>query len=169
MNNLDLKPIPYTASKSLIRKLYNYISEKELINFFKSVIEKTNSNNSFSKRSILCKTLTHLEFAEFVKTYGKPKGYFITPEFEETLQQLSKESKELSTKQISFNIEMCITEIREGFIILAKNQTLSKLQLETEKQNVLQKVCFKFNLNTSYIERIMGFKNEENETTSKEI
>ncbi|WP_130736894.1 hypothetical protein [Flavobacterium sp. J27] len=169
MDNSNLKPIPFTASKALIRKMYNYVADKDLVIFFKNVIKETNASNPFSKRSILCKTLTHLEWAKLVKAYGKPKGYYITPEFEETLQQLQLEKEIISTKEILHKTTKCITEIREDIIVLQKDTSLTKITIDIERQKIINRVCFKYNLQTSYIERIIGFNQNKNNETSEEI
>lgn len=140
MNN-NLKPIPFIVTKKKLREMYNDLSSKDVIQALKFIVEKTTTKNPLSKRSIRCNNLTHLEFAEFVDMYGTPKGYIVTEEFQQTLQQLKN-------NQDKIKIEKCIQEIRRKFLDCKTHE---------EKSKALQQTCFAFNLETSFIEKIIEY------------
>ncbi|CAM4176713.1 hypothetical protein FLJU110815_20325 [Flavobacterium jumunjinense] len=141
------KPIPFLVDKKKLRTMYNDLPSGEVIGALKFIVEKTILKTPFSKRTIKCQSLNHLEFAEFVAMYGTPKGYFITKEFEQTLQQLKADN----TKETASRIEKCIAEIRKKF---------TELNTPEEKLKALQQSCFAYNLDATFIKKIIGFKND---------
>jgi hypothetical protein len=62
------------------------------------------------------------------------------------LQQLKADS----TKETATKIEKCVTEIRKKFL---------KLNSAEEKLKALQQSCFTYNLDATFIKKIMGFIN----------
>lgn len=167
MNNL--KPLQNELTKAKIREIYNNIPREELTKLFDSFVQRFLQRNQFSSRTNKCKIIYFNELVEIVSIYGTPKGYYLTADFEKALQQLKMESQQKNYKHISYEIEKCITEIRQQFIELHKDKQLQQNEVLKEKLLIIRKIAFTYNLEASFIERIIGYKNEENETTSQEI
>ncbi len=145
MNKLE--PIPFLVDKKKLRSMYNDISSSDITQALKFIVEKTISKNPLSKRTIKCQNLNHLEFAEFVEMYGPPKGYFITEEFGQTLQQFKSDN----SKETYYKFEACISEIRKKLL---------ELNTPQEKLKALQQICFSYDLDSTSIKEIIGFENE---------
>jgi hypothetical protein len=64
------KPLPHSVTKSQLIVMYsNQFSEKVIRAHINEILKE----KSISKQT---KIIPHLEFMEFVETYGLPKGYF---------------------------------------------------------------------------------------------
>jgi hypothetical protein len=71
MNNTIKKPLPYSATKSELVEMYcDQFSETKIRNQINEILKEKN----ISKNT---KIIPHLEFMEFVETYGLPKGYYL--------------------------------------------------------------------------------------------
>lgn len=64
------KPLPHSVTKSQLIEMYgNQFSEKVIRAHINEILKEKN----IAKQT---KIIPHLEFMEFVETYGLPKGYF---------------------------------------------------------------------------------------------
>jgi hypothetical protein len=71
MNNTIKKPLPYSATKSELVEMYcDQFSETKIRMQINEILKEKN----ISKNT---KIIPHLEFMEFVETYGLPKGYYL--------------------------------------------------------------------------------------------
>lgn len=71
MNYNIKKPLPYSATKSELVEMYcDQFSETKIRNQINEILKEKN----ISKNT---KIIPHLEFMEFVETYGLPKGYYL--------------------------------------------------------------------------------------------
>lgn len=69
MKNQNKKLLPYAVTKSeLIRMYSDQFSERKIRSHINEILREKN----ISKQT---KMIPHLEFMEFVETYGLPKGY----------------------------------------------------------------------------------------------
>ncbi|MGC4041968.1 MAG: hypothetical protein QM710_14585 [Flavobacterium sp.] len=70
MNNNNKKPLPYSATKSELIQMYcDQFSENKIRNQINEILKEKNISKD-------TKMIPHLEFMEFVETYGLPKGYY---------------------------------------------------------------------------------------------
>ena len=70
MNPTLKKPLPYSATKSELVSMYlDQFSERKIRAHINEILKE----KSISKQT---KIIPHLEFMEFVATYGLPKGYY---------------------------------------------------------------------------------------------
>ena len=71
MNSNIKKPLPHAATKSELILMYcNQFSEAKIRNQINEILKERNISKD-------TKMIPHLEFMEFVETYGLPKGYFL--------------------------------------------------------------------------------------------
>lgn len=71
MNYNIKKQLPYSATKSELVEMYcDQFSETKIRNQINEILKEKN----ISKNT---KIIPHLEFMEFVETYGLPKGYYL--------------------------------------------------------------------------------------------
>ncbi|GEC80133.1 hypothetical protein [Flavobacterium aquatile] len=65
------KPLPHSVTKSELIEMYcNQFSEAKIRKQINEILKE----KSISKDT---KIIPHLEFMEFVETYGLPKGYYL--------------------------------------------------------------------------------------------
>lgn len=70
MKNENKKPLPYAVTKAELVKMYSdQFSERKIRQHINEILKE----KSITKQT---KIVPHLEFMEFVETYGLPKGYF---------------------------------------------------------------------------------------------
>lgn len=161
MNNL--KPLQNELTKAKIREIYNNIPREELTKLFDNFVERFLQKNKFSARTNKCKKIYFNEIVEIVLIYGIPKGYYLTENFEKALLELKMESKKNDYKHI---FEKCITEIKQQFIEIDRNKQLQQNEVVKNKLLIIRKIAFNYNLEASFIEKMIGYRNEENETIS---
>jgi predicted component of type VI protein secretion system len=69
MNKNNKKPLPYSATKSELIQMYcDQFSEAKIRKQINEILNERNISKD-------TKIIPHLEFMEFVETYGLPKGY----------------------------------------------------------------------------------------------
>lgn len=69
MSKGNKKPLPHSVTKSELIEMYcNQFSESKIRNQINEILKE-------KKISKDVKMIPHLEFMEFVQTYGLPKGY----------------------------------------------------------------------------------------------
>jgi hypothetical protein len=69
MSKGNKKPLPHSVTKSELIEMYcNQFSESKIRNQINEILKE-------KKISKDVKMIPHLEFMEFVETYGLPKGY----------------------------------------------------------------------------------------------
>lgn len=71
MSKNNKKPLPYSATKSELIKMYcDQFSETKIRKQINEILNEKNISKD-------TKMIPHLEFMEFVETYGLPKGYYL--------------------------------------------------------------------------------------------
>ncbi|WP_395074577.1 hypothetical protein [Flavobacterium sp.] len=71
MNKRVKKPLPHSATKSELVEMYcDQFSEAKIRNQINEILKEKNISKD-------TKIIPHLEFIEFVETYGLPKGYYL--------------------------------------------------------------------------------------------
>jgi len=71
MNKKNKKPLPHSATKTELIAMYcNQFSEAKIRNQINEILKEKNISKDI-------KMIPHLEFMEFVETYGLPKGYHL--------------------------------------------------------------------------------------------
>jgi hypothetical protein len=71
MNKKNKKPLPHSATKTELIAMYcNQFSEAKIRNQINEILKEKNISKDI-------KMIPHLEFMEFVETYGLPKGYYL--------------------------------------------------------------------------------------------
>lgn len=71
MNKREKKPLPHSATKSELVEMYcDQFSEVKIRNQINEILKEKNISKD-------TKIIPHLEFIEFVETYGLPKGYYL--------------------------------------------------------------------------------------------
>jgi hypothetical protein len=71
MNKKNKKPLPHSATKTELIAMYcNQFSEAKSRNQINEILKEKNISKDI-------KMIPHLEFMEFVETYGLPKGYYL--------------------------------------------------------------------------------------------
>ena len=71
MNKREKKPLPHSATKSELVEMYcDQFSEAKIRNQINEILKEKNISKD-------TKIIPHLEFIEFVETYGLPKGYYL--------------------------------------------------------------------------------------------
>ena len=71
MNSTIKKPLPHAATKSELVDMYcDQFSETKIRKQINEILKEKNISKD-------TKIIPHLEFMEFVETYGLPKGYFL--------------------------------------------------------------------------------------------
>lgn len=71
MNNNIKKTLPYSATKSELVEMYcDQFSETKIRKQINEILKEKNISKD-------TKIIPHLEFMEFVETYGLPKGYYL--------------------------------------------------------------------------------------------
>ena len=71
MNKRVKKPLPHSATKSELVAMYcDQFSESKIRNQINEILKEKNISKD-------TKIIPHLEFIEFVETYGLPKGYYL--------------------------------------------------------------------------------------------
>ncbi|WP_297509987.1 hypothetical protein [Flavobacterium sp.] len=69
MSKANKKPLPHSVTKSELIEMYcNQFSEAKIRNQINEILKEKNISKD-------TKIIPHLEFMEFVETYGLPKGY----------------------------------------------------------------------------------------------
>ncbi|NHM07636.1 hypothetical protein G4D82_10415 [Flavobacterium sp. CYK-4] len=70
MNKNNKKPLPYSVTKSELIQMYcDQFSEAKIRKQINEILKEKNISKD-------TKMIPHLEFMEFVETYGLPKGYY---------------------------------------------------------------------------------------------
>ena len=65
------KPLPHSVTKSELIEMYcNQFSEAKIRSQINEILKEKNISKD-------TKIIPHLEFIEFVETYGLPKGYYL--------------------------------------------------------------------------------------------
>lgn len=78
---IEQKNLPFSVTKKKLVEMYcNQMSEKTIINGINEIIlENRKSKSSYRlkkpKQIKTAKLVWHVEFMEFIATYGEPKGY----------------------------------------------------------------------------------------------
>jgi hypothetical protein len=71
MNKKNKKPLPHSATKTELIAMYcNQFSEAKIRKQINEILKEKNISKDI-------KMIPHLEFMEFVETYGLPKGYYL--------------------------------------------------------------------------------------------
>ena len=71
MSQLPKKPLPYSVTKTELLKMYcDQFSERKI----RRQINEILLEKHISKQT---KIIPHIEFMEFVDTYGLPKGFYL--------------------------------------------------------------------------------------------
>lgn len=71
MNKKNKKPLPHSATKTELIAMYcNQFSEAKIRNQINEILKEKNISKDI-------KMIPHLEFMEFVETYGLPKDYYL--------------------------------------------------------------------------------------------
>ena len=71
MSKREKKPLPHSATKSELVEMYcDQFSEAKIRNQINEILKEKNISKD-------TKIIPHLEFIEFVETYGLPKGYYL--------------------------------------------------------------------------------------------
>jgi hypothetical protein len=71
MNSNIKKPLPHAATKSELVDMYcDQFSETKIRKQINEILKEKNISKD-------TKIIPHIEFMEFVETYGLPKGYFL--------------------------------------------------------------------------------------------
>ena len=72
MNSNNKKPLPHAVTKSELIGMYcDQFSEKKIRKQINEILKEKNISKD-------TKIIPHLEFIEFVETYGLPKGYYLS-------------------------------------------------------------------------------------------
>ena len=70
MSKKNKKPLPHSVTKAELIAMYcNQFSETKIRNQINEILKEKNISKD-------TKIIPHLEFIEFVETYGLPKGYY---------------------------------------------------------------------------------------------
>lgn len=70
MSEKNKKPLPYSATKSELIQMYcDQFSEAKIRKQINEILNEKNISKD-------TKMIPHLEFMEFVETYGLPKGFY---------------------------------------------------------------------------------------------
>jgi len=70
MRKNNKKPLPHSVTKSQLIEMYcNQFSETKIRNQINEILKEKNISKG-------TKMIPHLEFMEFVETYGLPKDYY---------------------------------------------------------------------------------------------
>lgn len=145
----NLKPIPHDVERSKLYVLYNSTSRKNVDDALDHIISKTRLQLKLTSATNIRKLL-HIEWVEFVSMFLPPKGYYITSEFQKSLDTLQFRNNLISI--VSQNIENCCKEI-----IAYKKEKPTENQL----QLFISKSCFKHNVSQKTIETILKLNNHE--------
>lgn len=71
MSQIQKKPLPYSVTKTELLKMYcDQFSERKIRSHINEILKE----KKISKQT---KIIPHIEFMEFVDTYGLPKGYYL--------------------------------------------------------------------------------------------
>ena len=71
MNSKTKKPLPHAATKSELALMYcDQFSDTKIRKQINEILKEKNISKD-------TKMIPHLEFMEFVATYGLPKGYYL--------------------------------------------------------------------------------------------
>lgn len=71
MNKNIRRPLPHSATKSELVEMYcDQFSETKIRKQINEILKEKNISKD-------TKIIPHLEFREFVETYGLPKGYYL--------------------------------------------------------------------------------------------
>ena len=74
MNKNNKKPLPHSVTKAVLVEMYcNQFSDTKIRKQINEILNEKNISKD-------TKIIPHLEFMEFVETYGLPKGYYIDDE-----------------------------------------------------------------------------------------
>ena len=74
MNKNNKKPLPHSVTKAVLVEMYcNQFSDAKIRKQINEILNEKNISKD-------TKIIPHLEFMEFVETYGLPKGYYIDDE-----------------------------------------------------------------------------------------
>jgi hypothetical protein len=75
MSKKNKKPLPHSVTKSQLIEMYcNQFSETKIRNQINEILKE-------KKISKDVKMIPHLEFVEFVETYGLPRGYYYEDDY----------------------------------------------------------------------------------------
>ena len=71
MNNKIKKPLPHSVTKSELVEMYcDQFSETRIRKQINEILKEKNISKD-------TKMIPHVEFIEFIETYGLPKGYYL--------------------------------------------------------------------------------------------